>query len=149
MTFQATGLPNPGSGEKSIQTAGFFPAINLSEFRTYARVDHTVDDDRSAYQLMLAVAHVNRQLIAWKASAIDAGATELDADQQTFYKAAVFHHAKARLLEQYRDIDSRHVGTNTARDPSALADRVDTEWREVRRSIAALTGRAQTTVELI
>lgn len=149
MTFQATGLPNPGSGEKTIQAAGFFPAILLSEFRTNARIDHTVDDDRSAYQLMLAVSHINRQLIAWKAAAIDAGMIDLDAGQALLYKAAVFHHAKARLLEQYRDIDSRHVGTNTARDPSALADRADTEWREVRRSMAALIGRAQTTVELI
>lgn len=149
MTFQATGLPNPGSADKEIQAAGFYPAINLADFRTNARVDHTIDDDRSSYQLSLAVASINRQLATWKQAQVDAGVASLDADQSLLYQAAVFHHAKARLLEQYRDIDSRHVGTNTARDPSALIDRLDTEWREVRRCIRALTGRSQATVELI
>ncbi len=149
MTFNATGLPNPGSAEQIIQPQGFYPQVLLSDFRSHARVDHTIDDARSAYQLALAVAHINRQLNAWQQQQMDAGITELDQAQGLYYTAAVFHHAKARLLEQYRDMDSRHVGTSTTRDPQALDARIDTEWREVRRSLAALTGRAQTTVELI
>lgn len=150
MTFDATGLPTADSADEIIQAGdGFWPEITLATFRDAARVDHTIDDQRSAYQLRLAVAHINRQLATFREDREIDGDTGLGTTDALYYQAAVYHHAKARLLEQYRDVDSRRVGTSTARDPQALDERINTEWREVRNSLSALRGQPMATVELI
>lgn len=150
MTFDATGLPTADAADETIQAGdGFWPEITLARFRDAARVDHTIDDQRSAYQLRMAVAHINRQLAPFREDRELDGDTGLGATDALYYQAAVHHHAKARLLEQYRDVDSRRVGTSTARDPQALDERINTEWREVRNSLSALRGQPMATVELI
>ncbi|MFI9653975.1 head completion/stabilization protein [Guyparkeria sp. GHLCS8-2] len=150
MSFDATGQPTANSADETIQAAGaFWPEITLAKFREAARVDHTMDDPRSAYQLRMAVAHINRQLAPFREDRELDGDTGLGTTEALYYQAAVHHHAKARLLEQYRDVDSRRVGTSTARDPQALDERINTEWREVRNSLSALRGRPLATVELI
>lgn len=146
MSFVATGLPTDASADDEIQAAGFYPAITLSEFRQAARVDHTVDDPRAAFELTSAVRQINRQLEDWRAEQELAGIAAIDETQAGYYSAAVYHHARARLLEQYRDYDSTHTGDVRA---DTLDPRIDDEWREVRVNLRALKGRARCTVELI
>ena len=97
---------------------------------------------------------VNRELQAYKAEQVLAGAANLaaagDGRQPGRYLRAIYAHIQAELAEVYRDIDTTpHNDSKAERMRERYEVKVDEHRRNLRWAIADLLGRPRTTVELI
>ena len=101
-----------------------------------------------------AMDSVNRELQAYKAEQVLAGAANLaaagDGRQPGRYLRAIYAHIQAELAEVYRDIDTTpHNDSKAERMRERYEVKVDEHRRNLRWAIADLLGRPRTTVELI
>lgn len=153
--FAPTDDPNSTAGQ-SVANIAFFPAISVDAFRATTRLQDTVTDGRVVQALRESVITTNRELAAWREAQTalgyaDLGSVPADAygditELEHHYLAAVYAHAKALLMEQYRDIDTTDAGQRRAAEFDGTVD----SWRrEAREAIRAILGVHRATVELI
>lgn len=153
-----TGLSpaTPASNELDIENIDFYPDISPTDCRAVIRLEQNITAERLRAALVNAIVYVNENLSTWKAEQVAAGMAALDdipADtidglsiNLQHYHRAVYHHAKAELIDQYLDADSTGTGSQRAEDK---ADTADDYRRQSILAIRRLLGRPQSTVELI
>lgn len=157
MTFipYDTQTTTAGEAEDQVSNNGFFPALSLSAFRASMRVDDTVSTARAMHQLSLAMYSVNTELADWQQQYINDGILSLDeistSEYETkrltaLYNDAVYNETKARILENYQDIDTTKSGEQNA---ERLAPRIHDYYKKCRAAIAMLTDKPTTRAELI
>lgn len=139
-----------------IANSPFWPAIAVDEFRATTRLQDTITDGRVIQALTESLLSTNRELAAWRDIQIALGYTELGSvpaerigDKTALehhYLSAIYAQAKARLMEQYRDIDTTVDGKHRAAEFEGTIE----SWRRTaREAIRALLGTPRATVELI
>lgn len=138
-----------------IPNNGFWPEIDLADFRAQHRLDGTVTAERLEHAAIAAVASANRTLRHWQAQQTQADRPTLDdvpvpvwqtpGVYAQLYRRAVYALAHASLVERYADYDATQSGLERA-DALAPADayRRDAAW-----AISEIEDRPHTTVELI
>ncbi|MBU70851.1 head completion/stabilization protein [Spongiibacter sp.] len=158
-SFIPSGQASPGN-EPDLPNIPFFPPVSPSIFRDAMDVDTTVSTERINMALQLSLMEVNNSLAVWSAAQIELGNATLAATKDTvygedeqavnhqekLYQSAVFHLAKARVVEHMRDFDSTAAGHNKADE---LSQPIDDFKREARRNVRAIMGQPGTVVELI
>lgn len=146
-----------GTGnEQTISNNGFWPDLELADFRDAMRVDNVATTARAAHALEASMLTANRRLIDYQHEQQAAGHSEAAAipprlgeragDIVLLYCRAVWNLAKAELIERYRDYDSAGSGHDRA---DALTDVVDDHRRYAAWAINDIQGKPRTTVELI
>lgn len=153
--FAPTTDPNQKAGQ-TISNSQFWPAISIDEFRATTRLQDTITDGRVQQALTESMLSANRELTAWRDSQLTLGYAELGSvpaeriGEKTalehHYLSAIYAQAKARLMEQYRDIDTTVDGKHRAAEFEGTIE----SWRRTaRESIRALLGAQRATIELI
>ena len=154
MSFGAK-VPAWIAGEDAeVDTVPWFAAVPASRVREVCRLDGTVTAARLGEAISNAMDSVNRELKAYKAEQVLAGAANLaaagDGRQPGRYLRAIYAHIQAELAEVYRDIDTTpHNDSKAERMRERYEVKVDEHRRNLRWAIADLLGRPRTTVELI
>ncbi len=147
---------NQPAPEEEISNDTFFPDVSPADCRDVLRLDDNITPGRLRAALIQAIIHVNGNLSTWVDTQITAGVNHIESVNSPLidgerihtqqYRTAVYYHAKANLLDQYRDYDTSNTGSERAEDKEQTAD----EYR--RQAILAMrniTGTPHTTVELI
>lgn len=144
------------AAETPITNDGFFPDIDPVDAREVLRMDGTVTAERLSHSLIDAIATVNDEVGAWKATQIaaahltlaDVPASEINGDSILVhrYKRAVYALTKANLTERYRDFDSTNAGNKKA---DQMETPIDDLRRDARWAISDILGIGRNTVELI
>ena len=141
------------SEAQHISNNGFFPDIDIAEFRSVMRVDTTISEERVKQALMDAIINVNKELADWQNKAevetLAAYQSETYGDNtkhQHLYQSAVFNRAKALLTETYRDFDSTKYGHKKA---DSLEPGIDDYFRKSKEAIRSFLGTPRLSVELI
>ena len=144
---------HPSQTSGKVSNNGFFPDIDITQFREVMRVEQPVSNQRTKQALLDAILSVNHELRAWPATQHYNVLTEVPSEQYGevsqvthHYQSAVFNKAKALLLENYRDFDSTKSGHERA---DQMEERVDDYLRRSRESIRRLLGTAKINIELI
>lgn len=154
MTFVATANPPIAADDAQVDNDPWFPAVPAARVREVCRLDGTVTPARLGEAISNAMDSVNRELQAYKAEQVLAGAANLaaagDGRQPGRYLRAIYAHIQAELAEVYRDIDTTpHNDSKAERMRERYEVKVDEHRRNLRWAIADLLGRPRTTVELI
>lgn len=154
MTFVATANPPIAADDAQVDNDPWFPAVPAARVREVCRLDGTVTPARLGEAIGNAMDSVNRELQAYKAEQVLAGAANLaaagDGRQPGRYLRAIYAHIQAELAEVYRDIDTTpHNDSKAERMRERYEVKVDEHRRNLRWAIADLLGRPRTTVELI
>ena len=154
MTFVATANPPIAADDAQVDNDPWFPAVPAARVREVCRLDGSVTPARLGEAISNAMDSVNRELQAYKAEQVLAGAANLaaagDGRQPGRYLRAIYAHIQAELAEVYRDIDTTpHNDSKAERMRERYEVKVDEHRRNLRWAIADLLGRPRTTVELI
>lgn len=154
MTFVATANPPIAADDAQVDNDPWFPAVPAARVREVCRLDGTVTPARLGEAISNAMDSVNRELQAYKAEQVLAGAANLaaagDGRQPGRYLRAIYAHIQAELAEVYRDIDTTpHNDSKAERMRERYEVKVDEHRRNLRWAVADLLGRPRTTVELI
>ena len=154
MTFVATANPPIAADDAQVDNDPWFPAVPAARVREVCRLDGTVTAARLGEAISNAMDSVNRELQAYKAEQVLAGAANLaaagDGRQPGRYLRAIYAHIQAELAEAYRDIDTTpHNDSKAERMRERYEVKVDEHRRNLRWAVADLLGRPRTTVELI
>ena len=154
MTFVATANPPIAADDAQVDNDPWFPAVPAARVWEVCRLDGTVTAARLGEAISNAMDSVNRELQAYKAEQVLAGAANLaaagDGRQPGRYLRAIYAHIQAELAEVYRDIDTTpHNDSKAERMRERYEVKVDEHRRNLRWAIADLLGRPRTTVELI
>ena len=154
MTFVATANPPIAADDAQVDNDPWFPAVPAARVRDVCRLDGTVTPARLGEAISNAMDSVNRELQAYKAEQVLAGAANLaaagDGRQPGRYLRAIYAHIQAELAEVYRDIDTTpHNDSKAERMRERYEVKVDEHRRNLRWAIADLLSRPRTTVELI
>lgn len=126
----------------------FYPDCRLAEFREKMRVDDTASDARVKEQILTALHFINAELRAglfreqWHPSAAN-----LPEPDVFWYQAAVYHRAKAYIIEQYRDIDTSKTRGDARADD--MENRIDVYLQRSREALRRLLHRSRATIKLI
>ena len=152
--FVATANPPIAADDAQVDNDPWFPAVPAARVREVCRLDGTVTAARLGEAISNAMDSVNRELQAYKAEQVLAGAANLaaagDGRQPGRYLRAIYAHIQAELAEVYRDIDTTpHNDSKAERMRERYEVKVDEHRRNLRWAIADLLGRPRTTVELI
>jgi hypothetical protein len=138
---------------EQISNNGFFPDVNLASFRSVMRVDQTVSTERITQTLYNAMISVNQELQEWQIDTQVGTLSDVPSESygdktklQRLYQTALFNHAKALLVEHYRDFDSTKSGHERADE---MDHRIDDYLRISRTAIRKILGISRVTVELI
>lgn len=154
MSFNATGTGTETG--LTIENHAFFPALDLTDFRTAMRVDNVATEDRAHYALTAGMMEANRRLSGWMQqqqaegmatlAEVPASAGQPPNEKTYLYKRAVYALAKASLVERYRDYDTTGNATGRA---DQLEENIDELRRDAAWAINDLTGINRSTIELI
>jgi hypothetical protein len=134
----------------------WWPDVDVGQMRETLRMDGTVTDMRLEAAAVSAMLSVNRELVAFKAEHVAAGAANLaavaapqingESSLVALYRRAVYCTAGAELLERYRNYDTTNAGSDNAEQ---LTPTIDELRRDARWAIRDLLGITHSTVELI
>lgn len=154
MSFVATG--GMSAAEDTIPNNGFWPDLQVSEFRDGMRVDSIATPPRIARALDAAVMDINAQLVDYQLKQQAAGYDTADevpprpggreGDLIRLYTRAVWSLAKAELIDEYRDYDATKDGHDRA---DALAHTAGDHRRAAAWAVRDINAVRRTTVELI
>jgi len=146
----------PDAGPGDVTNLAFFPPLSVEAMGKTVRVPPYLSPDVVQSDLHLAMIRVNRELASYAATQQDDGKASLaDVDQDiygdtgelvTLYESAVYHTAKAFLLEKTVDTDLTNDGADNA---DTAEDAAQDSYRIARQAIAAISGRDSGNVELI
>lgn len=144
---------NSAEEPEQVINNGFFPDINVSQFRTVMRVDQTVTSERTVQAIQDAMITINNELQAWQNNSQSESLSDIPSENygdktklEHLYQAALFNRAKGLLIESYRDYDSTKSGHDRADE---METRIDDYLRRSREAIRNILGISRMTVELI
>lgn len=139
------------SGPQLLANDGWFPDIDLADFRTVRQIDDTHSQPRVVDVMRQAMAQVNHELAIWKAQQLCAGVADLATvtspklgDKSTkvmAYCRAVYSTAQAILNHRYWGMADT-VGKPIYRE--ALASAADEYHRERWEAIQEITDQPRT-----
>ncbi len=140
-----------------IPRSGFWPSIDLSEFRSDKRVLNSISAEQAKTAVINALVHVINQLNDYEAKQVGLGYLILEdvpsreiagANQNILlFEKAVFSKAKSTLLEEYRDMDlARKAGEDKAEQS---ASNIQTFQAECFIAIRNLKGKTGVYAELV
>lgn len=148
--------PAATNAPQIISNDPFYPGIDLTDLRESTRLDATVTTERLQNAVTAAMVHVNGQLIAYQATQIERGFTQLSEVPSTaingesvlitLYKRAVYCTVQADLNERYSDYDTTAADKKDGKINDHIAE---TQRRNAQWAISDLVGRNRCTVELI
>ena len=147
--------PPLGSPVPKIQNDGWFPDVDPALAREIVRLSPNVTPARLVESLTDAMAQVNLELAGWKAKhqgradsleALPADSIAGESRLVHHYLRAVYHLARADLMEQYRDFDTTAAGDRKA---DVLDTSVGDTRRVARCAVLDIIGAPHLTVELI
>lgn len=155
-SFLPTTPPATDPAEDTIPNLAFWPVLSLAAFRDGYRVDTVVTDTEAKQAIATAVRRVNAELADWQALQEAAGAATLAdvaspvygevSEHVANYLSAVYHRAKAMVIEDNRDTDTTKSGHDRADDMEGQAD---IAMARSRSAVRAILGKHRATVELI
>jgi hypothetical protein len=116
-----------GSNEvstESITNDGFFPAVSIAIFQQSYRLPLDYSVDVITRELIMSIAHTNKELSEWRETQAMATLAEVDADKSIngehllthFYLSAVYSHAKAELINNFSTMQRDEGTKNTLED---------------------------------
>jgi hypothetical protein len=153
--FAPDNNPNDTS-DQIITNDGFFPDIAVADFRTDTRTQDTVTDQRVIANLVASILAINALLAVWQAAQQALGYTALanvPAKQINaasalvhHYRRAVYSHAQASIIDQYRESSITSKGTDRADE---IINTRDIWLQQCREAVRAIRGEPRNTVELI
>lgn len=138
-------------GEDTLISSGaFFPDVSLLDFKNAMRIIDKNDAPVMA-SLQGGLYQVYHCLMSWAAEQISLGYATLaavpsDIDLESVFKLSVYHSAKGKLVDQYRDMDTTKSGHDRADD---LEMNADFHYLESRRYSKMLQGVSVVTATLI
>ncbi|HYD23834.1 MAG TPA: head completion/stabilization protein [Croceibacterium sp.] len=156
--FVAQPPTNPPAPDPLDQVAGdaFWPALSIAEFRDAMAIAKSVADTRVRDALRGGMAHVRRELRAWKAGHVAAGAATLgDVDDEEIdgegaaellYRRAVFCVAAADIAETHGEVSATIDGRDRIAEERVAAGELR---RNATHAIRDILGVTRTSVELI
>jgi hypothetical protein len=155
-TFIPTTPPETDPAQDSVPNLPFWPSLSLAAFREGYRVDTVVTAAEARQAIATAARRVNAELADWQALQAAAGyATLADVEAPLYgeqsehvanYLGAVYHRAKALVIQDYRDTDTTKSGHDRADDMTGQAD---IAMARSRSAVRAILGQPRATVELI
>jgi len=134
-----------------IPRSGFWPSIDLSEFRSDKRVLNSISAEQAKTAVITALVHVINQLNDYEAKQVGLGyliledvpSREIAGVNQNIllFEKAVFSKAKSILLEEYPDMDlSRKAGEDKAEQNSSSIQTLQAESFIAVRNLKGKTG---------
>ncbi|EKN6222686.1 hypothetical protein DVQ50_08275 [Yersinia enterocolitica] len=155
---QTPEAPEPlESTEKAvIKNDGFWPDIDLNQYREESRQDGTITQPRVIEAALFAINETNDRLSVWRftqqkqgyMTAAEVPATKLG-DESTriqLYRTAVFCLMQARLTDRFRGFDTTGTGGKRA---DSLEPTIDNLRRDAAWAINDIQAINRMTVELI
>ena len=150
--FVASGTVNSGH----INTAPFWPSIDLDGLRAALRIDASVTPASLETAVIAAAINLNNELSEWRATQQAAGyatLAEVPAERIKdvsvkvhLYRRAIESGTGAEVCERYRDYSTTNAGSQKAEE---LTPNIDDYRRDLRWAVRDFLGRTRTTVELI
>lgn len=132
---------------------GYFPDIDITDYRNQARLDGTVTETRLKDALIEAIASVNDELKDFKTASKMTALDEIDCpyiDNQSVlvyrYKRAVYCLATANLYERYAAYDTTADGEKKM---EILQESINQLRRDARFAIADIQKQQRVNVELL
>lgn len=139
-----------------IKNEGFWPDIDLNQYREESRQDGTITQPRVIEAALFAINEVNDRLSVWRLtqqkkgylSAADVPAEKLDGESTRIqlYRTAVFCLMQARLTDRFRGFDTTGAGGKRA---DSLEPTIDNLRRDAAWAINDIQAINRMTVELI
>lgn len=139
-----------------IENTGFWPDLNLADFRSVMRTDGTVTTPRLKQVVLTAIAEVNAELYGYRQGQLQKGISSLaDVPAEKLagqsvrihhYRNAVWCWARAVLNERYQDYDATAAA---AKRGEVLEDATGDLWRDARWAISRVQDTPHSIVELI
>lgn len=125
--------PAPASPpESSVETDGWYPAVDVNDVRARMRIGTIVTDARLRGAIVGAMLTVERELDAWAKRQSDAGyasleevpAPTIDFESRLVmaWRRAIDHHVMAELAETHRDIGATENGALRSEEVALTAD---------------------------
>lgn len=146
----------PAADATEVDNLPFFPTYKVSDFREVMKVVDAIPTPRVVWELKRAISATNREVEKWRLAHEQDGVARLqdvpaavygdESELVMLYQAAVFHRAKAFLIDKARDTDLTNEGAN-AND--FADDTIEHHFRQVREALADIVGQARATIELI
>lgn len=126
----------------------FYPNFSVLNFRSAMRVDDTVTDSRCKEQLLTAIRFINAELnsLLYREQYYPNDTQLPIGVDMDWYITAVYHRAKAYIIEQYHDIDTAKTGQDRADNMEA---RIDVYLQRSREVLRQLLHRSRATIKLI
>lgn len=150
MSFNA--LPNSIS-PRILAGDAFYPPIQVGEFMQDYRLPAEYAESLIADHLQLAMFWTQRQLRQWQAEKVAQGSDSLAAVHNNavlLYRRAVFCHAKALLLQQFKTIDRNESAKKDGRYGAKESDDTTNVFYALAQdAIADLLERGRIDVELV
>lgn len=139
--------------ERTITNDGWYPDLDLSEFRAETGLGDTFGPERMAAALQAALLEINAGIRGWRKTQTAECLAKVPAprygavtEKVIFYKRAVFSRARAELLLTTRDFDSTKSGHHRADE---LENTARDYLRHAAEATARLCDRPRSVVELI
>lgn len=135
---------------------GFFPDIDPADFAQAMSIRDSVTPARRRQAIIAGIITIGNQLAAYRDARLLGGISSLAAvasptiDGESrliqIYRTAVYSEAKAKLVEQYRDIDITKAGKDKVED---LEPSIGELRRDAIYAVRDILGTGRTDVELI
>ncbi|CFQ95843.1 head completion/stabilization protein [Yersinia enterocolitica] len=139
-----------------IKNDGFWPDIDLNQYREESRQDGTITQPRVIEAALFAINEVNDRLTVWRLtqqkqgyrSAAEVPAEKLNEESTRIqlYRTAVFCLMQARLTDRFRGFDTTGAGGKRA---DSLEPTIDNLRRDAAWAINDIQAINRMTVELI
>lgn len=144
---------NPVPGNQTIANDGWYPDLDLDDFRARTGLGNVFGAERLAAAVQAAMIEVNAAIRSWRDTQTAASLAVVPApaygevsEKVILYTAAVFARARAGLLRTTRDYDSTKDGHGRA---EALEEIAEDYLQQSAEAVARLIGRTRMVVELI
>ena len=140
---------------ETVKNTDFFPNIDLGDFQEQMRIDSEYRIEVIKRRVRLAIVYVNKELKEQQTVWTEEGHATLkevpaepvdDESPLVFeYLNAVYSHAKATLMQDYKTMNRREEAENEAKDSSSTFDSYLADCRD---SIKALSNETQGSLEI-
>ena len=149
--------PDPAAPDLDLVAGDdFYPPVSIAEARESLRVNTMITDPRLRDALRGGMISVRKDLAAWKAARVAAGALSLaDLDEEEvdgvgmlelLYRRAVFAYAGADLAETHNDITATAEGKDRIETGALTAGE---HRHNATHAVRDIIGATRTSVELI
>ncbi len=139
-----------------IKNEGFWPDIDLKQYREESRQDGTLTQPRVIEAALFAINEVNNRLTLWRLTQQQRGYLSLaevpaeklseESTRIQLYRTAVFCLMQARLTDRFRGFDTTGAGGKRA---DSLEPTIDNLRRDAAWAISDIQAINRMTVELI